>query len=204
MAALTRAAPTEQERKSHEMGMHTEQLSGRTQQVFFDIDLSEHIDRKVLRFMGDAAAFAYISMQQAIADAGLEESDISNVRTGIIAGSGGASSASQVEAADTEHGVARQHLSDVSGRLDEPEVEHLSPALHAAGHELRNMETGAPLSDIRDRVFSANAYIGMEPIPKMGDIVAIEFLLPGNVIPVVVDAQFIWRNGVRKSPMICP
>ena len=41
MAALTRSAPSEQERKSHEMGMHTEQLTGRTQQVFFDIDLSE-------------------------------------------------------------------------------------------------------------------------------------------------------------------
>ena len=41
MATLTKAAPTEQERKSHEMGMHTEQLTGRTQQVFFDIDLNE-------------------------------------------------------------------------------------------------------------------------------------------------------------------
>jgi 3-oxoacyl-[acyl-carrier-protein] synthase-1 len=50
--------------------------------------------------MGDAAAYAYISMQQAIEDAGLEESQISNVRTGIIAGSGGASSSSQTEAAD--------------------------------------------------------------------------------------------------------
>ena len=64
------------------------------------IDLSEHIDRKQLRFMGNAAAFAYVSMQQAIADAGLESAHVSNPRTGIIAGSGGASSASQVEAAD--------------------------------------------------------------------------------------------------------
>lgn len=64
------------------------------------IDLKEHIDRKQLRFMADAAGFAYISMQQAIADAGLSESEISNDRTGIIAGSGGASSASQTEAAD--------------------------------------------------------------------------------------------------------
>jgi 3-oxoacyl-[acyl-carrier-protein] synthase-1 len=65
-----------------------------------DLDLSEHIDRKQLRFMGHAAAYSYISMQQAIADAGLDESQVSNVRSGIIAGSGGASSSSQVEAAD--------------------------------------------------------------------------------------------------------
>jgi 3-oxoacyl-[acyl-carrier-protein] synthase-1 len=65
-----------------------------------DINLKELIDRKQLRFMGHAAAYAYLSMQQAIADAGLEDEQVSNVRTGIIAGSGGASSSSQVEAAD--------------------------------------------------------------------------------------------------------
>ncbi len=65
-----------------------------------DIDLKDHIDRKVLRFMGDAAAYAYIAMQECIDDAGLEESDVSNVRTGLIAGSGGASSSNVVKAAD--------------------------------------------------------------------------------------------------------
>lgn len=65
-----------------------------------DIDFKEHIDRKVLRFMGDAAAFAYISMAQAIEDSGLTEEQVSNVRTGLITGSGGASSSSQVESAD--------------------------------------------------------------------------------------------------------
>lgn len=65
-----------------------------------DIDLKEHIDRKQLRFMGAAAGYAYISMQQAIEDSGLAEDQVSNVRTGIIVGSGGASSSSQVEAAD--------------------------------------------------------------------------------------------------------
>src|SRR5690606_4317236 len=65
-----------------------------------DIDLKEVIDRKVLRFMGDAAAFSYISMEQAIADAGLSEAEVSNERTGIIMGSGGASSQNLVEAAD--------------------------------------------------------------------------------------------------------
>ena len=74
-----------------------------------EIKTSEYIDRKQLRFMADAAAYAYISMQQAIADAGLDEKDISNPRTGIIAGSGGASSASQTEAADIlrERGLRR-------------------------------------------------------------------------------------------------
>ncbi|MEJ2418508.1 MAG: beta-ketoacyl-ACP synthase I, partial [Exilibacterium sp.] len=62
--------------------------------------LKEHIDRKALRFMGEAAGFAYVSMQQAIDDAGLESSLVSNERTGIIMGSGGASSRNLVEAAD--------------------------------------------------------------------------------------------------------
>jgi 3-oxoacyl-[acyl-carrier-protein] synthase-1 len=78
-----------------EMGLRS-QVSGSVK-----IDVSEHIDRKVLRFMGDSAAYAYIAMQQAIDDSGLEEADISNVRTGIIAASGGASSANIVLSADT-------------------------------------------------------------------------------------------------------
>ncbi|MGI9289169.1 MAG: beta-ketoacyl-ACP synthase I [Pseudomonadales bacterium] len=64
------------------------------------IDFSEHIDRKALRFMGAAAAYAFISMQRAVADSNLPPELVSNPRTGVIAGSGGASSASQVEAAD--------------------------------------------------------------------------------------------------------
>ncbi len=74
-----------------------------------DINLAEHIDRKQWRFMGDAAGYAYLSMQQAIADARLTEEQVSNPRTGIVAGSGGASSASQVDAADTlrERGLRR-------------------------------------------------------------------------------------------------
>ena len=74
-----------------------------------NIDLSEHIDRKQWRFMGDAAGYAFLSMEQAIADSGLTPEQVSNVRTGIIAGSGGASSACQVEAADIlrERGLRR-------------------------------------------------------------------------------------------------
>ncbi|MGF1546057.1 MAG: beta-ketoacyl-ACP synthase I [Thiotrichales bacterium] len=64
------------------------------------IDLAAHIDRKQLRFMGHAAAYAYLAMQQAIGDAGLAPEDVSNPRTGIIAGSGGAAASSQVESAD--------------------------------------------------------------------------------------------------------
>lgn len=74
-----------------------------------DINIEDHIDRKVRRFMGDAAAFAHISMQQAIEHAGLDETLVSNIRTGLIMGSGGASSANQVEAADIlrEKGIRR-------------------------------------------------------------------------------------------------
>lgn len=74
-----------------------------------DIDFKEHIDRKAMRFMGDAAAYAYVAMQQAVADSGLTEEQISNPRTGIIAGSGGASSVNQVASADIlrEKGVKR-------------------------------------------------------------------------------------------------
>jgi len=74
-----------------------------------EIDLDEYIDRKHLRFMGDAAAFAYIAMQKAIDDAGLSKDEVSNTRTGLIAGSGGASSANIVFAADKlrDKGVRR-------------------------------------------------------------------------------------------------
>ena len=73
------------------------------------LDVADLIDRKVLRFMGDAAAYAYLSMQQAIADAKLTEEMVSNPRTGLVAGSGGASSKNQIEACDTlrEKGVRR-------------------------------------------------------------------------------------------------
>ena len=73
------------------------------------LDPKEIIDRKVFRFMGNAAAYAYIALQEAIEMAGLSEEQVSNPRTGIVAGSGGASSSAQVEAADTlrESGVKR-------------------------------------------------------------------------------------------------
>ena len=61
----------------------------------------DQIDRRARRFMGDGAAWNYISMQQAIADSGLEEKDVKNDRTGLIMGSGGPSTRTLVAAADT-------------------------------------------------------------------------------------------------------
>ena len=84
---------------------------GMRSQVWGDLKInpSEHIDRKVMRFMGDAAAYTYLSMQQAIADADLPEDMVSNIRTGLVAGSGGGSSKNQVDACQImkERGVRR-------------------------------------------------------------------------------------------------
>ncbi|HED16971.1 MAG TPA: beta-ketoacyl-ACP synthase I [Gammaproteobacteria bacterium] len=77
-----------------DMGMRS-QVAG-----IIDINIEDHIDRKARRFMGDAAAYTYIAMQQAIEDAGLSGDQVSSTRTGLIMGSGGASSSNQVEAAD--------------------------------------------------------------------------------------------------------
>jgi 3-oxoacyl-[acyl-carrier-protein] synthase-1 len=72
-------------------------------------ELEAKIDRKEMRFMGDAAAYTHLAMQQAIADAGLSEEQVSNPRAGLIMGSGGASNANVVEAADIlrEKGIKR-------------------------------------------------------------------------------------------------
>jgi 3-oxoacyl-[acyl-carrier-protein] synthase-1 len=92
-----------------------------------DIDLEALVDRKHLRFMGDAAAFAYVALQQAIEDAGLAPEEVSNTRTGLIAGSGGASSSTIVWGADTlrargvrrlgPYGIPRSMSSTVSACL---------------------------------------------------------------------------------------
>ena len=89
-----------------EAGMRS-QVSGSVQLDAEAIDAL--IDRKQRRFMGDTSAYACIAMQQAIVDAGLEESLVSAERTGIVAGSGGGSTQDQVESADIarEKGVKR-------------------------------------------------------------------------------------------------
>ena len=74
-----------------------------------DLDLKDLIDRKVLRFMGEAAAYSYIAMKEAISMAGLSDEDVSNDRTGLIAGSGGGDTRTIVESADilVEKGVKK-------------------------------------------------------------------------------------------------
>jgi 3-oxoacyl-[acyl-carrier-protein] synthase-1 len=67
---------------------------------FTSVDIGSHIDKKTLRFMGDAAAYAYIAMRQAVGDAGLSEDQVSNPRSGLIMGSGGTSAANVVESTD--------------------------------------------------------------------------------------------------------
>ena len=65
-----------------------------------EIDLEAQIDRKLKRFMGDAAGYSYIAMRDAIADAGLSDEQVRDVRTGLIAGSGGGSAQWQIETGD--------------------------------------------------------------------------------------------------------
>ena len=65
-----------------------------------NIDLDEAIDRKIKRFMGDGAAYNYLAMEQAIADSGLADDEVSNFRTGLVMGSGGPSTSNLVDAAD--------------------------------------------------------------------------------------------------------
>jgi 3-oxoacyl-[acyl-carrier-protein] synthase-1 len=77
-----------------ELGMRSH-VAGRPQ-----INLAEHIDRKIFRFMGDSAAYSYLSLKEAIADAGLNDDMVSNPRTGLVAGSGGASTSDIVESVD--------------------------------------------------------------------------------------------------------
>ncbi|EBA07694.1 beta-ketoacyl-ACP synthase I [Sagittula stellata] len=83
---------------SEEMKEHgfRSQISGQLK-----IDVSEHVDKRTLRFMGPGAAYAHIAMQQAIADSGLEETDVVNPRTGLVAGSGGPSTSALLTAHQT-------------------------------------------------------------------------------------------------------
>ncbi len=126
-----------------------------------DIDTETLIDRKLRRFMGDAAAYSYIAMDEAIRDAGLEEADVSNERSGIVAGSGGASSSNLTEAADIlrEKGlkrigpyrVTRTMSSTVSACLATPFkikgvnysiTSACSTSAHCIGHALELIQLG--------------------------------------------------------------
>ena len=78
-----------------EMGLRSH-ISGNIKKL----ELDKLIDRKIYRFMGDAAAYAYLSSLEAIENSGLAKEEISNIRTGLIMGSGGASSKDQIDSAD--------------------------------------------------------------------------------------------------------
>lgn len=99
------------------------------------IDLDALVDRRDRRFMGDAAAFAAVSLSQAIADSGLSEADISNPRTGLIAGTGGGSPANVVEAADTlrQRGVRKVGATRVPRTMCSTVAACLSTAFHIKG-----------------------------------------------------------------------
>jgi 3-oxoacyl-[acyl-carrier-protein] synthase I len=100
-----------------------------------DIDLDALIDRKQRRFMGDASAFAHVSMADAIKDAGLSADDIADPRIGVIAGSGGGSCANQVEAADLlrAKGVRRVGPYMVTRTMCSTVSANLATAFHIRG-----------------------------------------------------------------------
>ncbi len=99
------------------------------------LDWEEAIDRKVRRFMGAGAGWNYVAMEQAIQDAGLEESDISNERTGLIMGSGGPSTRAIVQAADTtrERGPKKVGPFEVPKSMSSTNSATLSTPYHIKG-----------------------------------------------------------------------
>ena len=82
------------------------------------LDIKDHIDKRNLRFMGEGAAWNYIAMQQAITDSGLEDSDVSNERTGIIMGSGGPSTPNMLKSWD----IAREKSAKRVGPFMVPRI----------------------------------------------------------------------------------
>src|ERR1700729_139975 len=82
------------------------------------LDASEAVDRRAMRFLGGGAAWNHVAMEQAIRDAGLEESEISNERTGLVMGAGGPSTRAVVEAAD----IARSNGPERVGPFGEPKA----------------------------------------------------------------------------------
>ena len=100
-----------------------------------ELDLDAAIDRKLKRFMSDAAAYSYVALRDAIADAGLDEARVSHPRTGLIAGSGGGSSRWQVETADIlrERGVRKVGPYMVPRTMCSTVSANLATAFHIKG-----------------------------------------------------------------------
>ena len=100
-----------------------------------ELDTSKLIDRKLKRFMGEGVAYNYLAMREAIEDAGLEEAEIAHPRTGLIMGSGGASTSNLVQAADTlrTKGVRRIGPYGVTRTMSSTHSAVLSTAFHIKG-----------------------------------------------------------------------
>ncbi len=99
------------------------------------INLDDHIDRKLRRFMGDGAAYNYVAMQEAIDVAGLSEAEITDERTGLVMGSGGPSTSALVGAADVarEKGAKRVGPYAVPKSMCSTNSANLSTAFHMRG-----------------------------------------------------------------------
>ncbi len=99
------------------------------------IDMDEMIDRKLRRFMGDGAAYAYVAMKEAIADSGLDEAVVTSDRTGLVMGSGGPSTSAQVAAVDTarEKGAKRIGPYAVPKTMCSTVSANISTAFHMRG-----------------------------------------------------------------------
>ena len=99
------------------------------------IDMDDMIDRKLRRFMGDGAAYAYVAMKEAIADSGFDDSVITSDRTGLVMGSGGPSTSAQVLAADTarEKGAKRIGPYAVPKTMCSTVSANISTAFHMRG-----------------------------------------------------------------------
>lgn len=99
------------------------------------ISLDDKIDRKLRRFMGDGAAYSYVAMQEAIADAGLSDADVVSERTGLVMGSGGPSTSAQVTAADVarEKGAKRIGPYAVPKTMCSTVSANISTAFHMRG-----------------------------------------------------------------------
>lgn len=99
------------------------------------IEMDEMIDRKLRRFMGDGAAYNYVAMREAIADAGLSDADVSSERTGLVMGSGGPSTSALINAADTarERGAKRIGPYAVPKAMCSTNSANMATAFHMRG-----------------------------------------------------------------------
>lgn len=99
------------------------------------VSLDDKIDRKLRRFMGDGAAYSYVAMQEAIADAGLSDAEVVSERTGLVMGSGGPSTSAQVTAADVarEKGAKRIGPYAVPKTMCSTVSANISTAFHMRG-----------------------------------------------------------------------